>query len=586
MTARGLVARLALPGMALIAGCGPAEDQPQQPESVGVTTSALVGVPKDGFPNYQERAMLVAINRARSAPNVAGETSTSCSTARSVRPPLMHDHAAARSARFHCANSAINGGSLSHNSYCTLRSNIGTTYGAGCNGDKSCACVAGTDHFSCTVSGGNGTSFDARADLFGFNASSEVLAAGAADGWNAVHLWMGECPSSPSGEGHRLALTDIHDEIGLGYVGNTSCNLKGFYGGDIGNNGTAIYALPAGVHRPQTGTSFDFYVNYYDSAGPPKAVKLVVDGACKAMPLELGTAKNGTYKTSRTVTDACHEYWFLAYTASGARRVYPQQGSWGVGNCSAYKATATEAACEECLPGETQSCGVGQCKGTRSCSLGAWTACNGAAPSAEVCDGLDNNCDGTVPANEADADGDGYMVCEKDCNDKNAKIHPGAAESCNGIDDDCDGKTDDGCGVADSGAEAESGLGGSGGAGGDSGTPEAAAGAAGTDGGSGSSGAAGASGASVDSGSAGASGTAGQSGASGAAGASGSSGATGTSGSAGAAGASATPAEQGDYGGCGCRLAGAPHGAQSAAWLVGLVFVVRRRRRRCACAGH
>ncbi len=30
----------------------------------------------------------------------------------------------------------------------------------------------------------------------------------------------------------------------------------------------------------------------------------------------------------------------------------------------------------------------------------------------EICDGIDNDCDGTVPSDEEDADGDGYMICE------------------------------------------------------------------------------------------------------------------------------------------------------------------------------
>ena len=44
----------------------------------------------------------------------------------------------------------------------------------------------------------------------------------------------------------------------------------------------------------------------------------------------------------------------------------------------------------------------------------------------------------------ADIDGDGYVTCDGDCDDHNAAVHPGAAETCNGIDDDCDGHVDEG----------------------------------------------------------------------------------------------------------------------------------------------
>ena len=75
---------------------------------------------------------------------------------------------------------------------------------------------------------------------------------------------------------------------------------------------------------------------------------------------------------------------------------------------------------------------------------------------AEVCDLIDQDCDGDVLEAFADTDGDLTPDCVdvdddadgdpdvSDCASLNANVYTGAFEICNGVDDDCDGQKDDG----------------------------------------------------------------------------------------------------------------------------------------------
>jgi hypothetical protein len=132
------------------------------------------------------------------------------------------------------------------------------------------------------------------------------------------------------------------------------------------------------------------------------------------------------------------------------------------GDCNDTIATAHPSAFESCdgidndcdgqidegYEGQVQSCGVGACLRTVPvCQNGQQPQCVPGQPSPDVCDSVDNDCDGAV--DETDADGDGSKICF-DCNDANAAVHPGAFEACNAVDDDCDAIVDDFNNAADS----------------------------------------------------------------------------------------------------------------------------------------
>lgn len=121
------------------------------------------------------------------------------------------------------------------------------------------------------------------------------------------------------------------------------------------------------------------------------------------------------------------------------------------------------------LPINVTTLGKGVCKqGTQTCNDGVPGACVGAVgPSSEICNGLDDDCDGIkdnnvpgAPVVCADADKDSYCTSKcmtactppsgyraqatclpgVDCNDANKNVHPGATELCgDGIDSNCSG---------------------------------------------------------------------------------------------------------------------------------------------------
>ena len=97
------------------------------------------------------------------------------------------------------------------------------------------------------------------------------------------------------------------------------------------------------------------------------------------------------------------------------------------------------------------SCGVGACARTVPvCDMGQLRTCMAGAPVTEFCDGEDNDCDGQVDEALADTSC-GLGICARTITSCVAGVPqtctPGMArtETCDGVDDDCDGLVDEGC---------------------------------------------------------------------------------------------------------------------------------------------
>ena len=161
---------------------------------------------------------------------------------------------------------------------------------------------------------------------------------------------------------------------------------------------------------------------------------------------------------SVSITDASHDHWTGTYgtvtninswgnTHHAYIDTYPSDFDVTATRSSGGAVVVVRESCDVDEDGYDST--LGSCGGS-DCDDGDDTV----YPSAtELCDGQDNDCDGSLDATENDDDNDGFVECTldsggwdgtavtgyEDCDDGDDTVYPGATELCDGQDNDCDG---------------------------------------------------------------------------------------------------------------------------------------------------
>lgn len=334
------------------------------------------GEPESGFPTWYERMIHVLVNRARADPPAALAPCAPCGAAgccadhvcfTTPRPPLWWRADLARSSRFHAQNLTATGCGMSHDSPCTLVSNIDALYPGSCDGAAACACA---DALSC----GAGDDFATRLSRFGVSNWVAENIAGYGDPVAIFDAWLLENASDAtcqwsSANGHRWNILGDYTHLGVGGYGSFTVQ-------DFHRTTAESHRIPAGAHYPETGAvDIAFRANWYDTQGP-RAARVNLGGTCYSMMRERGQPANSTWLRVLDPGAGCQRYYFLFSDSLQQPVTYPDSGSFGL-NCPddwSIDRPAVGTNCD-CLPAcSGRDCGddgcggvCGECAATETC---------------------------------------------------------------------------------------------------------------------------------------------------------------------------------------------------------------------------
>lgn len=271
------------------------------------------GVPVDGYPNWQERTILVLTNGVRAGPKDWKDKYMSNLQTTDILhervyppvPPLAWNQALNQVARMHSQDMSKPDCGFSHECY-------------------------GKNHLQriSEVYGGSNKGENIAAGLF--NSPLQV-----------VNLWVCEsatqCLPDGMGDGHRSALMARgFRELGVGHFQLSV--YKQFYTQDFGG-GLYVpeHLIVSATHLLAQG-KLRFFANLYDSRGlKPRSLKVVTTSATVDLTLQVGTESNGMYVAETSTPSSCEEYYFEAVDDSGQTWRYPSRGrflAYGMNGCS------------------------------------------------------------------------------------------------------------------------------------------------------------------------------------------------------------------------------------------------------------